>query len=139
MAKLKTTTLTLFTAALVALALFAASPAQARGAAIQNIENVPIPDGMSMKSIGDAIIDGCAARGWGATEVEAGHMQCTIYVRSHMAKVNINFDTETYSITYADSENLKYDAAKNTIHRNYNSWVQNLNGDLRNAMLRASR
>ncbi len=40
---------------------------------------------------------------------------------------------------YADSENLDYDAEKNEIHRNYNSWVQNLRGDINNELLKASR
>ncbi len=109
------------------------------GKPVQDIENVPVPEGMNMEAIGDAVIDGCAKRNWVATEVEPGHMQCTLYIRSHMAMVDVRFDTETFSITYADSENLGYDAEDHEIHRNYNGWVQNLNGDIRNAMLRASR
>ncbi len=109
------------------------------GKPIQDIKDVSIPAGMDMKAIGDAIIDGCAVRSWIAEEVGPGHMQCTVYVRSHMAKVNINYDTSSYSITYADSEELDYDAGDYEIHRNYNSWVQNLNGDIRTALLRASR
>ncbi len=109
------------------------------GAPIQDIENVPVPDGLDMSAIGTAIIDGCATRNWVASEVGPGHLQCTLYIRSHMAKVDIRYDTETFSITYADSDNLKYDAKDHEIHRNYNSWVQNLNGDIRTELLKASR
>jgi len=109
------------------------------GKPIEDIENTPIPDGLDLQTIGTAVIDGCAERNWVATEVEPGHMQCTLYIRSHMAKVDVRFDTETFSITYADSDNLDYDAEDHEIHRNYNSWVQNLNGDIRTALLRASR
>jgi hypothetical protein len=45
-------------------------------------------------------------------------------LRRHQAVVEILFDTESYSITYLDSTNLKYDGAE--IHQNYNSWVRNL-------------
>ena len=78
-------------------------------------------------------------RNWQASLVETGHMQCTLYIRDHMAKVDITYTTEAFSITYADSDNLKYDAEKNKIHRNYNSWVQNLRGDINNELLKASR
>ena len=138
--KTMTSTFTgLLMAAFIALSLVASPEAEARTKPVENIMNVPIPDGLDMKAVGNAIIDGCAERNWTATEVAPGHMQCTLYLRSHMAKVDIKFDTKAFSITYADSEDLKYDAEKNRIHRNYNSWVQNLNGDIRNALLRAAR
>lgn len=123
----------------VLLSLLISAEVEARAKTIQNVENAPIPAGLDMKAIGDAIIDGCSTRNWQASLVEAGHMQCTLYIRDHMAKVDIRYDTEKYSITYADSDNLKYNAEKNKIHRNYNSWVQNLRGDINNELLKASR
>ena len=92
-----------------------------------------------MEAIGSAVIDGCAVRNWVASEVGPGHMQCTLYIRSHMAKVDVRFDTKQFSITYADSDNLDYDPDDYEIHRNYNSWVQNLMGDIRTELLRAAR
>ena len=123
----------------IVLSLLLPADAEARTRELQNVENAPIPAGLSMKTIGDAIIDGCAVRNWQASQVEEGHMQCTLYIRDHMAKVNITYNTEAFSITYADSSNLKYNAEKNKIHRNYNSWVQNLRGDISNELLKASR
>ncbi len=131
--------ITLLTALAILGGVTLAGDAEARTKPVENIENVPIPVGLDMKTIGNAIVDGCAVRNWVAVEVEPGHMQCQLYLRTHMAKVDIRYDTNAFSITYADSENLKYDAAKNRIHRNYNSWVQNLNGDIRNELLKASR
>lgn len=110
----------------------------ARVQPIFNVESAPIPDGLSMETIEDAIFEGCAARSWIANRVEDGHMQCTLHVRSHMATVDIRFDESTYSIVYNSSNNLKY-SGDGRIHRNYNSWVQNLNGDLQLSLLRASR
>lgn len=123
----------------IVLSLLLPADAEARTREVQNVENAPIPAGLSMKTIGNAIIDGCAVRNWQASLVEEGRMQCTLYIRDHMAKVDITYNTEAFSITYADSNNLKYNAEKNKIHRNYNSWVQNLRGDISNELLKASR
>lgn len=128
--------LMLVTATLLALA---SANADARKAEIRDIENMPIPDGLSLADISASIVAGTASRGWTAVEVAPGHIEATLYIRSHMAKVDIKFDTETYSITYADSDNLKYDPVKNKIHKNYNSWVQNINADIRAELARAQR
>ena len=57
-------------------------------------------------------------------EKEDGHIQGNLLLRTHKAVVDINYDHSKYSITYKDSENLKYDGTD--IHRNYNNWVINL-------------
>jgi hypothetical protein len=51
-----------------------------------------------------------------------------LYIRSHVATVDIYFGTTSYSIIYKDSVNLDYKDGR--IHRNYNKWVQNLNSDI---------
>ncbi len=109
----------------------------ARVEPIQNIDNAAVPAGLDMTAVRNAIIDGCSVRSWVAKEIEDGTLQCTVQVRSHTAVVDISYSTDDYSITYAHSVNLKYEDGK--IHRNYNSWVQNLNGDIQNALLKATR
>lgn len=84
--------------------------------------------------------------GWIISDEEPGHAVATLYLRDHMAKVDIYYDLEGYSITYKDSSNLSYESAgeeytddagethKNdqaTIHSNYNGWVQNLDNSIR--------
>ena len=71
--------------------------------------------------------------GWIISYEEPGHAIGTLYIRDHMAKVDINYDMEGYSITYKDSSNLKYDASEGEaiIHSNYNGWVQNLDNAIR--------
>ena len=98
--------------------------------AVQNMENVPITttQDLSMMDIERAIVNGGKVRGWQSRIIEPGHIEATIHVRKHMAKVDIHYTTESYSITYKDSEALKYKNGK--IHRNYNKWVQNLNNDI---------
>ncbi len=65
--------------------------------------------------------------GWIVKKVEPGHATAQLNLRSHMALVDIKYDQKDYSITYKNSINLHYDAAKGTIHNNYNGWIQNLN------------
>jgi hypothetical protein len=54
------------------------------------------------------------------------------------ADVRIPCSVEKYSIICASSENLRYDAAKNTIHRNDDNWVLNLQRSI-NAELAAAK
>lgn len=62
------------------------------------------------------------------TEKAPGHIVGTLRLRSHQAVVDILYYTEIYSITYLDSLNLKYDGK--SIHKNYNSWIQNLSNGI---------
>jgi hypothetical protein len=102
------------------------------GRPIENVEGSPIPQGLSDKQIQNAMISAGQTRGWIIKPVGAKHMQATIYIRSHMAKVDIRFDRSSYSIVYNDSENLDYQDGR--IHRNYNKWVANLNMDIQRAL-----
>jgi hypothetical protein len=51
-----------------------------------------------------------------------------------MAEALISFDTESFSVRYVNSTELRYDAAENTIHRKYNQWVANLVVDINGAI-----
>ncbi len=62
--------------------------------------------------------------GWGMKDKHPGVIIGTIYLRTHMAKIRINYTRSHYSINYVDSTNLKYDGAN--IHSGYNGWVTNL-------------
>jgi hypothetical protein len=43
--------------------------------------------------------------------------------------MDIKYNTKSYSIEYKDSQGLKYDGTN--IHKNYNSWVMNLDNRIR--------
>ncbi len=116
---------------LSAVILLAQSTAVWAARAIQDVQGSPIPAGLSDKQIQGAIVSGGQTRGWVVKRVGAGHMEATLFVRSHMAKVDIRYADGNYSITYKDSQNLGY--ANGKIHRNYNKWVQNLNMDIQRA------
>ena len=65
-----------------------------------------------------------AELGWVIESRSPGLMRGTLNLRSHQAVVDIPYDTGRFAIRYAASTNLDYNGT--LIHRNYNSWVQNL-------------
>ena len=100
-----------------------------------------------MEDVQKAIIRAGSGLGWNISPVEPGHATGTLYLRKHMAKVDIRYDLKGYSITYNDSSNLNFEPAgtetsdpatgetqkstTGTIHSNYNGWVQNLDNAIR--------
>ncbi len=81
-----------------------------------------------------AIIVAGAGLGWQIRPVSDGHLLGTLFLRDHMAQVDIHYTPSSYSIRYKDSKNLKYDGTN--IHSNYNGWVQRLQQTI-NAQLAA--
>jgi predicted small lipoprotein YifL len=102
------------------------------GCRTSNILNVPHQTVMTTKKaltnddVFKAIVRAGASKGWIITRVNDNTATGTLNLRGHQAVVTITFNTKEYSITYKSSVNLKYNAEKNTIHSNYNGWVQNL-------------
>lgn len=94
---------------------------------VYNVTNAPVATSKpnpSLDDVGKAIMRAGAALGWQMKETKPGHMLGTLYLRKHVAVVDVNYSTTSYSITYKDSTELNYDG--NTIHNNYNGWIQNL-------------
>ena len=105
----------------------------ARTDAIYNVNSAPITVA-SMKSytltdVRNAIVRAGAGIGWQMQEVAPGHLVGTLNIRTHMAQVDIKYNTKTYSITYKDSSDLDYDGTK--IHKNYNGWIQHLDNAIK--------
>ena len=108
------------------LAVMAGAMIGCRTTPVYNVEQQTIVSNGSAK-LGDvqkAIIAAGASLGWQMKVMKPGHIVGTLYLRDHMAKIDVNYSTENYSITYKDSNNLNYDGTN--IHSNYNGWVQNL-------------
>lgn len=96
---------------------------------VQNIENAPVNASSTNYDLSDvtkAIQRAGTGLGWQMKEQTPGHIVGTLHLRTHVAVVDITYTLDDYSINYKDSTNLKYDASNNTIHKNYNGWVQNL-------------
>lgn len=62
--------------------------------------------------------------GWQFDPVRPGVMRATLNLRTHVAVTEITYDQTRFSIRYVDSRNLGYTGT--SIHRNYNSWIRNL-------------
>lgn len=81
-----------------------------------------------------AIFQGGAKKGWAMYEVTPGEVEGQLMLRGHEVRVRIPYTANTYAIHYAGSLNMSYNAKKNTIHRKYNQWVQNLDLEIRRAV-----
>ena len=91
----------------------------------------------SMEEVQKAIIQAGAGLGWNMSVVKPGEIMGTLNVRSHQAVVTIPYTSKSYSILYKDSNNLKYDADKQTIHENYTGWIQRLDGAIKSRLTAA--
>lgn len=103
---------------------------------IYNVSSAPITaiNGMPTESqIAKAIIRAGASLGWTMQKDAPGHITGTLNIRKHIAIVDITYNSDSYSITYKDSTNLKYNGTN--IHRNYNNWVHNLNNAIKAQMI----
>lgn len=99
---------------------------------VNNLRDVPISADLSTDQFQEALVRAGQERGWIIKHLEPGHSEGTLLVRSHVAKVDIFYDADSYSIVYKDSENLDY--ADGEIHNNYNGWIQFLNNDIQRAV-----
>ncbi len=106
------------------------------GAPVVNLtdRSVPAVRPVAFEEVTKTIISAGAGLGWDMKAVSPGLIKGTLHLRDHTAMVDINYTATNYSITYSDSVNLKYDAAANTIHPNYNGWVQRLDQTIRSRL-----
>ncbi len=104
-----------------------------RTAPLYNPEPIQVPEGLTMKEVGKAVKLAMVKRGWSAASVKPGKILAVLHIRKHTAKVLITYDDKQVTIRYVGSENLKYkkeDDGTEIIHKNYNSWIRNLAGDI---------
>ena len=102
-------------------------------------EPLLVPAGLSDKAVAKAVRVGVSQRGWVITRQDPGYMEATLHLRSHMARIGINYDTQHVKVRYLDSENLDYGMKQGVahIHRNYFNWVNNVVLDI-NVQLQAA-
>ena len=110
--------------------------AACRTAPVHNVEEAAIVSGtgenLTTEQVKNAIVRAGASLGWDMKEVEKGHLVGTLFLRSHMAQVDITYDADAYSIHYKDSSNLNYDGTN--IHSNYNGWIENLQRNIQSQL-----
>ncbi len=128
-------------AALATLALLAATPAvEAGGKPIPIIEQVDVPlhwlggQAQTLDKVQRAVFAGLAAKGWQGTPVEPGHAHGVLMRDDWRCEIDVYYDITKFSIRYASSEHLDYDATRHVIHRNFNRWLVLLREQINIAM-----
>ena len=106
---------------LVLLAVF--TVAACKSTAVYNVEQTNVPAGLTAKQVEKNIVKALTQKGWQVKANNHKVILAEIMVRTHTARIKIPFDANHYAINYVDSTNLKYNAKKNTIHKNYNNWI----------------
>lgn len=97
--------------------------AACKSTSIYNVDNSNVPAGLTINQVEKNIVKALVLKGWQVKANKDGIILAEILVRTHTARIEISFSASQYSINYVDSTNLKYDAKKNTIHKNYNNWI----------------
>jgi hypothetical protein len=111
------------------------------GGQVYQVKDAPVQTAsgkeLTMDDVRKEIIAAGVAAGWQMAATKPGEIIGTLNVRSHQAVVSIPYTTKKYSILYKDSTNLKYDEKAQTIHENYASWIQRLDGAIRSRLTAA--
>ena len=109
------------------------------GVQVYNVKDAPVMtatgNSPSLEEVQKAIISAGAGLNWSMVVAKPGHIVGTLNIRSHTAVVDIMHNTKTYSITYKDSTNLRYNASNQTIHEQYRAWVQDLDNAIRSRLM----
>ena len=104
-----------------------------RGVPVMNVVDAPVAAGRSAQQVEQAILSAGDSLGWRMHAQGPGKIQGTINRRDHRAVVDIDYTARTYSIRHKDSSStLQYDG--NSIHKNYNGWIENLDRAIRNRL-----
>jgi hypothetical protein len=105
---------------------------------ILNITDAPVTTstGKAAQSaqVRTAIVNAGTSLGWVMVETSPGVMQGTLSLRSHTAVVEIPYSATKYSIRFKSGTNLN--ERDGEIHKNYNGWIQNLDGKIRSEISR---
>ncbi len=122
-------------AALPFVALLALPAHAARTAPIYTPEPIQVPAGTSAEDVKKAVRKALFDKGWDTREIGPGHLQGkhakTGKGRTHVAVVDVRFDSKSVRIGYKDSQELNYDKESSSIHKTYNGWVRNLERNIR--------
>ena len=86
-----------------------------------------------------AIIAGGAVHSWKPVADQPGMLTLEADSGQHQVVVDVAYDAQGYQITYKSSANMNYEHSdkKTTIHPKYNKWIEDLNTEIRHAMLGA--
>ena len=116
---------------LISLVLMLSVMGCSRNAPLMNIPSQEVAAKKTNEDVFNAIKRAGVGLGWIINKTSDNTATGTLNLRSHQAVVSIDYSTKNYSITYYSSKELNYSGIKNTIHSNYNGWIQNLNNAIK--------
>ncbi len=99
---------------------------------VLNIENSPVvmAGEPTTRMVERAIISATVRVGWLVNKKEKGHMIATLHHKSIVLKVDITYDTKSYSIKHKESSpNMRFDGIN--IHPKYNKYIIKLDRVIR--------
>ncbi len=103
------------------------------GCGINKVYNVPTKKFVQKpknQSVYNSIIESGKFLGWNMKQTNKNTIIGKLVIRDHIAKVKIAFNENSYSINLLEAHNLNYNKAENSIHKNYNGWVKNLENQI---------
>lgn len=125
------------TVKILGLALLALFLVACKTQPVYNVNQAPVTTASegqpTMEQVKQAIVRAGTSLGWRMEPQGDGLIVATLLNRGHMAKVDIKYNTSSYSISYKDSRDLKYDGEK--IHKAYNGWIENLDQRIRSRLI----
>jgi hypothetical protein len=112
------------------LAVSAAAPAREE---LVDPAPVAVPAGLSEQQVAEAIKMALVGRTWTVEKQQPGRIDAALYIRTHVARIGIDYDATRVAIEYVSSDNLDYKEkrGKRYIHDNYLGWIQFLVNDLK--------
>ncbi len=102
-----------------------------RTAPVYDVRDRPIPvvaQKLSLDEIGQNIMSAGRRRHWRIDPIGPGRMTGRLDDRQHEAVIDISYTQQSYSITLADSVNLRQEGGE--IHKKYNKWIRLLQSDI---------
>ncbi len=119
------------TAPVMLLAALLLVGACSRTAPVYDVRDRPIPvvaQKLSLDEIGQNIMSAGRRRHWRIDPIGPGRMTGRLDDRQHEAVIDISYTQQSYSITLADSVNLRQEGGE--IHKKYNKWIRLLERDI---------
>jgi hypothetical protein len=103
-----------------------------REAPLVDPQPIAVPSKVDARQVEKVIKQALIKREWMINSDEPGKLTATYARRGFSATIAIGYDRKQIQIKYVDSTDLKYEVknGQRYIHKNYNSWIQNLMTDI---------
>lgn len=97
---------------------------------------IPVPANIKQDNLVKHIKRALIGRGWTVEKESAGTINAVLHLRSHVARVALNYSDKEVALVYLSSENLGYKEKKGKryIHKNYLTWANNVLLDINKSL-----